>query len=49
MGIYADRIRAATTLEELENIVEEAADNEWITNEDYFAVYTACLNRARNL
>lgn len=49
MSIYADRINAATTLEELENIVEEAADNTNITNEDYCAVYAACLIRAHYL
>ena len=45
MSAYAERIDSATTLEELENIIEEAADDEWITNEDYCAVYNCCVNR----
>lgn len=49
MSIYAERIAAAASLEELESIIEEAADNMNITNEDYCDVYAACLNRARNL
>lgn len=49
MSIYAERIDSAETMEELENIIEEAADDTWITNEDYFAVYNYCVNRARNL
>lgn len=49
MSIYADRINAATTLEELENIVEDAADNMNITNEDYCQVYACCVNRAQTM
>ncbi len=49
MSIYAERIDAAITMEELENIIEEAADNMNITNEDYCAVYAYCVNRAREL
>lgn len=49
MSIYAERIDGAESMEELENIIEEAADNMNITNEDYFAVYNYCVNRAREL
>ena len=49
MSIYAERIDHADSMEELENIIEEAADDTGITNEDYFAVYNYCVNRAREL
>ena len=49
MHIYADAIAAAETLSDLEEIVEAAADDTWITNEDYFSVFTACAERARCL
>ena len=49
MSIYAERIDGAESMEELENIIEEAADNMNITNEDYCAVYAYCVNRARSL
>ena len=49
MEIYAERIRQAQGLEALCKIVEDAADDEWITNEDYCAVYAYCVNRAREL
>lgn len=49
MSIYAEQIENAETLEELENIIEEAADNMNITTEDYCAVYNYCLNRVRSL
>lgn len=49
MSTYAEKIDAALTMEELENIIEEAADDTGITNEDYFAVYNHCVNRARDL
>lgn len=45
MNIYAERIDAAKSLEELENIIEEAADDDWITNEEYCRVYDYCVNR----
>lgn len=47
MSLYADRIAAAQDFETLCNIIEEAADNENITNEDYCAVYACCVNRAQ--
>lgn len=49
MSNYADRIDAAQDFEALCKIVEEAADDMNITNEDYCAVYNACVNRAREL
>lgn len=49
MSIYAELIDRAQTLEDLENIIEEAAEDTWITNEDYCAVYSCCVNRAREL
>lgn len=47
--IYTEKIEAAADFEDLCNIIEEAADDGWITNEDYCRVYDACVNRARNL
>lgn len=49
MGIYIEKIAAAQDFEALCNIIEEAAEDTWITNEDYCRVYDACVNRARNL
>lgn len=49
MEIYTEKIAAAQDFEALCNIVEEAADDERITNEDYCAVYDACVCAARNM
>jgi len=49
MDIYREKIAAAQDFEALCNIVEEAADDMNITNEDYCAVYTLCVNAAREL
>lgn len=49
MENYRDKIAAARDFDDLCNIVEEAADDERITNEDYCAVYTLCVNAAREL
>lgn len=49
MSNYADRIDSAQDFEALCKIVEEAADDMNITNEDYCAVYTACVDAARNM
>lgn len=49
VGIYIEKIAAAQDFEALCNIIEEAAEDTWITNEDYCRVYDACVNRARNL
>ena len=49
MDIYKEKIANAQDFETLCNIVEEAADDERITNEDYCAVYTLCVNAAREL
>lgn len=49
MENYRDKIAAAQDFETLCNIVEEAADDTNITNEDYCAVYTLCVNAARAL
>lgn len=49
MEIYADRIAAAQDFEALCNIVEDAADDERITNEEYRAVYDLALTKAQTL
>lgn len=49
MENYREKIAAAQDFDALCNIVEEAADDERITNEDYCAVYTLCVNAAREL
>ena len=49
MDIYKEKIAAAQDFEALCNIVEQAADDMNITNEDYCAVYTLCVNAAREL
>lgn len=49
MDIYKEKIAAAQDFDALCNIVEEAADDERITNEDYCAVYTLCVNAAREM
>ena len=49
MGNYIDKINAAQDFEALCGIVEEAADDMTITNEDYCAVFDACVSRAREL
>ena len=47
MSIYAEQIDAAQDFETLCNIIEEAADDTWITNDDYCNVYAYCVNRAQ--
>lgn len=47
MEIYKEKIDSAQTFDELCNIVESAADDDGITNEDYCAVYALCLNKAQ--
>lgn len=49
MEIYTEKIERARDFEALCNIIEEAADDERITNETYCAVYALCLNAARNM
>ena len=49
MDIYKEKIAAAQDFDALCNIVEQAADDMNITNEDYCAVYTLCVNAARGL
>jgi len=49
MEIYKEMIAAAQDFDALCKIVEQAADDERITNEDYCAVYTLCVNAAREL
>lgn len=49
MELYKELIESAADFDALCNIVENAADDEGITNEDYCAVYTLCVNRAREL
>lgn len=49
MSIYADRINAAQDFDALCNIVEAAADDMNITNEDYCDVYDLALTKARSL
>ena len=49
MELYKELIESAQDFEALCNIVEKAADDERITNEDYCAVYTLCVNAAREL
>ena len=49
MENYRDKIAAAQDYETLCNIVEEAADDMNITNEDYCAVSSLCVNAAREL
>ena len=49
MSYYIERINKAEDFETLCNIVEEAADDTGITNEDYCDVYARCLNKARTM
>lgn len=49
MEIYTERIGLAESMEDLEDIIEDAAGDERITNEDYCGVYALCVNRAREL
>lgn len=49
MEIYTEKISAARDFDDLCNIIEEAADDTNITNEDYCRVYGACVNAARSL
>lgn len=49
MGIYIEMINAAQDFETLCNIIEDAADDNGITNEEYCLVYNACVNRARTI
>lgn len=49
MEIYRERIANAQDFDALCNIVEAAADDMNITNEDYCAVYTLCVNAARSM
>ena len=49
MEIYREKIDSAQTFDELCDIVESAADDDGITNEDYCAVYALCLNKAQTM
>ena len=49
MEIYTEKIAAAQDFETLCNIIEEAADDERITNETYCDVYALCVNAARSM
>lgn len=49
MEIYTEKIAAARDFDDLCNIIEEAADDERITNEVYCDVYALCVNRAREM
>lgn len=49
MEIYTEKIAAAADFEALCNIVEDAADDDSITNEIYCAVYDLALSRARSM
>lgn len=49
MEIYTEKITAARDFDDLCNIIEEAADDERITNEVYCDVYTLCVNAARSM
>ena len=49
MDVYAERIMEADDLETLCNIIEDAADDEWITNEAYCVIYALCVTRAQTM
>lgn len=49
MEIYTEKIAAARDFEALCDIIEEAADDERITNAVYCDVYALCVNAARNM
>ena len=49
MEIYTERIAKATSMEDLNSIVEDAADDTNITSETYCDVYALCVNKAREL
>ena len=49
MEIYKEKIDSADSFDALCAIVESAADDDFITNEDYCAVYALCLNKAHTM
>ena len=49
MKEYIESIKKAQTLEELDNIVELAAIDDTITNEQYCTLYSIALQQAQNL
>jgi hypothetical protein len=49
MEIYKEKIDSADSFDALCAIVESAADDDSITNEDYCAVYALCLNKAQTM
>ena len=49
MEIYKEKIDSASDFDALCDIVESAADDDSITNEDYCAVYALCLNKAQTM
>lgn len=49
MEIYKEKIDSADSIDALCAIVESAADDDSITNEDYCAVYALCLNKAQTM
>lgn len=49
MENYKEKIQNAQTFDELCDIVESAADDERITNEEYCDVYGLCLNKAKTM
>lgn len=49
METYREKIQDAHTFDALCDIVEFAADDDSITNEDYCEVYALCLNKAQTM
>ena len=49
MEIYKEKIDSADSFDALCAIVESAADDDFITNEEYCAVYALCLNKAQTM
>lgn len=48
MENYMDKIKAADTLDELDRITEQAANDDSLTGEEYTEIYSAALRKAQN-
>lgn len=49
MSYYLDRIKYADSIDELDEIIDRAADDMSITNNDYSTLYAVAMEKARSI
>lgn len=49
MSYYLDRIKYADSVDELDEIIDRAADDMSITNNDYSTLYSLAMEKARSI